>query len=217
MAADRRIGRVRSPVAGLAFHYDLNSAKSVAETAYLCSIGIRVRVLGSQNNEHALRNVYSKLPEAQKFLRVEPLLLRPSDLSVERMHRLMAFADKETLMPLYMSVALRVLRRMAIGAKGAAFDYFQFKTALEKENLTKDQLGPLNLRLELLESFLDFSQAKERQDLNSVFNLDPGSLTIVDLTDRPLHGCRNGMYPLRYLPELDRRTPSDMWTGHCVG
>ncbi|KAK5691786.1 hypothetical protein LTR17_025552 [Elasticomyces elasticus] len=174
MISDRRIGRVRSPVAGLAFHYDLNSAGSVAETAYLCSIGVHVRVLVSQSNEHALRDVYSKLPGAQEFLTVEPLLLRPSDLSVEH---------KETSMPLYMSVALRVLRRMAIDAKGAAFDYFHFKTVLEEENLTKDQLGPLNLRLELLESFLDFSQAKERQDLKSVFNLDPGSLTIVDLTD----------------------------------
>ncbi|KAK3615438.1 hypothetical protein LTR22_027438 [Elasticomyces elasticus] len=105
------------------------------------------------------------------------------DLSVERMHRLMAFADKETLMPLYMLVAVRVLRRMAIDAKGAAFNYFQSKTTFEKGNLTKDQLGPLNLRLELLESFLDFSKAKERQDLKSVLNLDTGSLTIVDLTD----------------------------------
>jgi len=67
LAADRRIGRVRSPVAGVAFHYDLSSAGSVAETAYLCSIGIRVRVLVSQSNEHALRNAYSKLPEARKF------------------------------------------------------------------------------------------------------------------------------------------------------
>lgn len=183
LAADRRIGRVRSPVAGVAFHYDLSSAGSVAETAYLCSIGIRVRVLVSQSNEHALRNAYSKLPEARKFLTVEPLLLRPSDLSVERMHRLMAFADKEKSMPLYMSVALRVLRCMAIDAKGAAFDYLQFKRALKNEDLTKDQLGPLNLRLELLESFLDFSQPRERQGLKSAFNLEPGSLTIVDLTD----------------------------------
>ncbi|KAK3615530.1 hypothetical protein LTR56_026536 [Elasticomyces elasticus] len=183
MIADRRIGRVRSPVAGLAFHYDLNSAGSVAETAYLCSIGVHVRVLVSQSNEHALRNVYSKLPGAQEFLRVEPLLLRSSDLSVEH---------KETSMPLYMSVALRVLRRMAIDAKGGAFDYSHFKTVLEAQNLTKDQLGPLNLRLELLESFLDFSRVKERQGLESVFNLDPGRLTIVDLTDPfmdPGTGC----------------------------
>ena len=183
LIADERIGQVTLPVAGVAFHYDLNSAGSVAETAYLCSMGIRVKVLVSQSNEHALRIAYSKLPDARKYLTVAPLLLHSSDLSIERMHRLMAFADKETSMPLYMSVALRVLRQMAIDAKGDAFDYLKFRRALESEHLTKEQLGPLGLRLELLESFLDLPTAKGKRVSRNLLDLEPGTLTIFDLTD----------------------------------
>ncbi|KAK4551673.1 hypothetical protein LTR86_011004 [Recurvomyces mirabilis] len=183
LLADERIGCVRLPIAGVAFHFNDNSAGEAAETAYVCSAGVRIRVLVSQSNEYVLRQAYSRLPGAQQFLTVEPLLLHPSDLSVERMHRLMAFSDNETSMPLYMSVALRVLRRMAIDANGEPFDYFKFKKILDDQNFTKDQAGPLNLRLELLESFMNIARRKGKQDDATLFTLDPGTLTIVDLTD----------------------------------
>ena len=54
-------------------------------------------------------------------------------------------------------MALRVLLQTAIDARGVAFDYKAFKRALENENLTREQLGPLNPRLELLESFLELT------------------------------------------------------------
>lgn len=129
---DRRIGRARRPLAAVAFQYDLQSAGTVAETAFLCSLGIHVNVLVSQSNESALRTVYSKVPRAKEYLSVTPLLFRPSDLRIERMHKLMAFGPKEGFVPLYMSVALRILRQMAIESKSAAFNYTAFKRALGK-------------------------------------------------------------------------------------
>nr|POF15428.1 hypothetical protein CFP56_71924 [Quercus suber] len=179
LIADKRIGRVSLPVAGIAFHYDHNSAGSVAEAAYLCSMNIPVNVLVSRSNENALRTAYGKLPNARTCLKVAPLLFSSQDLSIERMLRLMAFADKEASMPLYMSVAMRVLRQMAISTGGDTFSYQEFKQALEKENLTKEQLGPLNLRLELLESFLDIKSKISK----SLLSLQSGSLTIIDLSD----------------------------------
>ena len=44
---DKRIGRVQQPLAGLAFHFDPEAAGGVAETAYLCSLGVPVNVLVS--------------------------------------------------------------------------------------------------------------------------------------------------------------------------
>ena len=180
---DDQTGQVNLPIAGVAFQYDLDSAESVAETAHLCSRGIKVSVLVSQSNEHPLRAAYGKLPGAGKNLAVTPLLLHPNDLSIERMLKLMAFADSESSMPLYMEVARRILRKMATTSSGSGFDYPNFKRLIERENLTRDQIGPLNLRLDLLESFLDMSQTSDRVTKRSLFDLEPGTLTIVDLTD----------------------------------
>lgn len=182
--ADRRIGHISTPVAGVAFHYDPDSIAAVAEIAHLCSIGIPVKVLVSQSNEYALRKAYSRLPGAETHLTIAPLLLHSSHLSVERMQRLMAFADRDGPMPLYMSVALRVLRRMAIETREEGFNYEGFKAALRTENLTKEQFGPLNLRLELLESFLDLDKRRRTtQSSQSHLDVQSGTWTIVDLTD----------------------------------
>lgn len=183
LIADARIGTVNSPVAGVAFHYDPDSARMVAETAHLCSTGVPVNVLVSQSNEHTLKRAYKALPGADRHLTVKPMLLRPDDLNIERMHRLMAFADKEGAMPLYMSVALRVLRQMAVETRGNGFNYQAFRSNLERESLTKDQLGPLNMRLEILESFLDIRESRAGKPSGSLFDVQPGTLTIIDLSD----------------------------------
>jgi hypothetical protein len=182
--ADRRIGHIGTPVAGVAFHYDQDSTITAAEVAHLCSLGISVKVLVSQSNERVLRKAYSKLPRAEKYLTMSPLLLDPSDLNVQHMQSLMAFADRDTAMPLYMSVALRVLRHMAMEAGGESFNYNAFKAALGREDLTKEQSGPLKMRLELLESFLDSEkESSSMRSSRSQFDIESGTLTIVDLTD----------------------------------
>ncbi|OQN95097.1 hypothetical protein B0A48_18829, partial [Cryoendolithus antarcticus] len=73
--------------------------------------------------------------------------------------------------------------QMAIDAEGDAFDYLRFKQALKNGDLTKEHTGPLSLRLQLLESFLDLPTAKGKSASRRLIDLEPGTLTIFDLTD----------------------------------
>lgn len=51
---------------------------------------------------------------------------------------------------------IKTLRQMALYTKGSVqFDYDEFWRRLGAENFTKQQCGPLDLRLDLLESFID--------------------------------------------------------------
>lgn len=181
-----KLGKVTEPVAGVVFHYDVDSTNSIAEAAYLCSRGIKVNVFVSQSNATALTKAYKAI-DKDGNITVQPLLLRSSDLSIERMHKLMAVANKEGPMPLYMEVVQRILREMAISD---TFSYANFKAKLDAEKLTKDQTGPMSLRLGLLESFMavqDRGELPSRQHTNhpkqSLFDLSPGTLTIIDLSD----------------------------------
>jgi hypothetical protein len=122
-------------------------------------------------------------------------MFRSSDLSIERMNKLMAVAAKEGPPPLYMEVVQRILRDMAI--KSDVFDYLHFKKLLDSEQLTKDQQSPMRLRLGILESFMDpASLLGAGQSFNGKafyghkagsktgsFNPQAGTLTIIDLSD----------------------------------
>ena len=44
------------------------------------------------------------------------------------------------------------------------FDYKEFLRRLEKERLSPDQKGPMNLRLQLLESFMDVDGSNDEDD-----------------------------------------------------
>ena len=189
---DSTVGAIDQPVAGVVFHYDVDSSSSVAEVAHLCSSGIEVNVLVSQSNERALRVAYEQVGSHGNKPKVRPLLLRSSDLSIDRMNKLMALSEKEGPAPLYMEVVQRILRQMAIQGI-TSFDYKHFRRLLDGERLTKDQMSPMNLRFSLLESFMhpdDLPAGTNtwRPSINSdhsgsLFSLKPGSLTIVDLSD----------------------------------
>lgn len=74
------------------------------------------------------------------------------------------------------------------GRRGTNFK--EFKQRLEQQGLNKGQLGPLNMRLDLLESFLEQTYRKPARGLavgkgnkgENIWNFQPGSLTIVDLS-----------------------------------
>jgi len=69
---------------------------------------------------------------------------------------------------------------MAEEAKGVpGLRYQEFLSRLAKDGLSRDQKGPLNLRLSLLDSFMD---TKFRNPID-VFSNRAGTLTIIDLTD----------------------------------
>src|SRR6516165_6018968 len=70
---------------------------------------------------------------------------------------------------------------MAVESQGASgFNYSEFTMRLKAESFSRDQNMPLNMRLKLLESFMDLGADSKVRD---IFAHKPGSLTIVDLTD----------------------------------
>jgi hypothetical protein len=62
------------------------------------------------------------------------------------------------------------------------FDYEQFKKELDEQGFMGRQTSPLNMRLDLLESFLSTDAATNSVKRN-ILTGAPGLLTIVDLTD----------------------------------
>lgn len=95
-------------------------------------------------------------------------------------------------------MALRILREMAIESRGApGLNYDVFRKKIDDESLTGQQSGPLRLRLDLLESFMDRpskaggakhlpkhekEKQKERESGDRTWKFEPGTLTIVDLS-----------------------------------
>ncbi|GME23589.1 hypothetical protein GTA08_BOTSDO11984 [Neofusicoccum parvum] len=178
----KALGRLPEPLQGIVFHCDAWSAGAVCEAAHLCSVGIEVNVLVSPSNYWRLKEAYGAIPDPKRCLRVRKLKLRPRHLNVERMLALMAFNESSGRVPLYMEVINKILRDMATSAQRSfEFDYKEFLRRLEKERLSPDQKGPMNLRLQLLESFMDVDGSKDEDD--DIFKPNPGSLTVVDLTD----------------------------------
>lgn len=83
--------------------------------------------------------------------------------------------DQHQNPPLYMGHVTKILRDMASVSTGY-FDYAKFKQQLGEKRFMRMQTGPLNQRLELLESFLTF------EDSVTSWNFEAGSITIVDLS-----------------------------------
>lgn len=177
-----KLGKLPNPLAAIVFHYDRftsYTSSQVCEAAYLCSSGIPVRILVSPTNFWRMKENYSNLPGLPSSARkpeVIPLLFQEEHLDVERMMNLMAVhIERGGPMPLYievlgrithvvyvadtLQVILRLLRQMAIESQGApGLNYNAFRRRLALEDFTRDQNGPLKLRLDLLESFMERPQ-----------------------------------------------------------
>lgn len=191
------LGRLRKPLSALVFHYDSFTSAAggqVSEAAYLCSSGLPVTVLVSPTNLTAMKALYTKipgLPTGASRPVVLPFLLHERYLNVGRLMALMAAGTVEGPMPLYMQTVLQVLREMAMKAQATesiGIDYAAFKRRILAKDLAPGQLGPLNLRLELLESFIKFSDPlafgvnSKKKSKGNDWTHAPGSLTIVDLS-----------------------------------
>lgn len=147
------------------------------EAAYLAS-HIPVTVLVAPSSLSRAAEMYRAIPGARNRLNVLPLRLKEKDLNVERMLTLMAVDRADDRPPLYMEIVRKVLRSMANSSAG--FNYKQFRNLLDAEDLMPGQRVPLNLRLEILESFMATSLSERHQDL---WEIKPGNLVIVDLSD----------------------------------
>ncbi|KAK5711497.1 hypothetical protein LTR17_018372 [Elasticomyces elasticus] len=180
------VGKHNGPLAGLVFHYDIDSSGTVAETASLCSRGIKVHVLVSNSNFETAQRNYQAATNNLENLTVERFLLPPSELSIERMHKLMAFSERSDAVPLYMEVIQRILRQMAVSGQGRGFNYGEFLQLLDQAGLSTEQQRPMRLRLDLLHSFMRWPPSKtdlKRKTARKLLDLQPGTLTVVDLSD----------------------------------
>ncbi|KAL1859164.1 hypothetical protein Plec18170_002279 [Paecilomyces lecythidis] len=182
-----KTGTLNRPLAGIIFHYDKFtnfSTTQLCEAAYLCSASIPVRVLVSPSNFKTMERLYRNLPGLPLHApkpRVVPMYFREEHLNITMMKTLMAIGGEGNT-PLYIEVLSQVLREMAMQSQGSrGLDYTLFKKRLETEKFTKDQLAPLRLRLQLLESFLDTSPKKSSKTAG-IWEFEKGTLTIVDLS-----------------------------------
>ncbi|KAK6517613.1 hypothetical protein TWF281_004262 [Arthrobotrys megalospora] len=178
------VGILNRPLAGVVFYFSpftpLDAGKP-CEVAYLAvpsatqttsspahqSRARKVTVLVSRSNLSNMKQVYEKIPGVTVY----PLLLKASQLTAKTMLHLMSVQEDNTA--LYLQVVTRILRDMA--ADGG-FNYEKFKAQLSLEPFSATQWALLDLRLELLESFLG---AEENPN---PFDASEGSITIVDLT-----------------------------------
>ncbi|PWI64975.1 hypothetical protein PCL_08334 [Purpureocillium lilacinum] len=152
------------PLTGVVFHYDCftsDTSGTPCEAAYLSSHrGIKVRVLCAPTNIVQIRRLYDKVPNVT----VEELRFDEADLNTKRMLDMMAAGSVQGgSMPLYLHVVTRILRQLRITQQQhtSKFNYLAFKKALEAEDLTPGQRGPLQQRLDTLESFLVSGQVSK--------------------------------------------------------
>ncbi|KAK3673914.1 hypothetical protein LTR78_006116 [Recurvomyces mirabilis] len=175
---NKTVNHLALPIAGLVFHYDLNSTLA-NETATLCSLEIKVRVLASAANLVEIRRRYSALEGANNHLTVEALLFRDSQLDANSMKKLMAFSDQEGSVPLYMEIIEHELRQMKKASK--PFNFKAFRTKLEDDkNFNPAQKSMMKQRFDLLQEFMD---SRQKTTNANMLDLQPGTLTIVDLSD----------------------------------
>ena len=196
---DNDYGPVVNPVAGVVFHYDSEGSSSIAEVASLCSRGIKVRVLASLSNYKDRSEQYMKLAGKSKDnVEVLKLAFKDEHLNVERMQRLMAFSEpSEGGVPLYVSVIHKILRQMNEAEVAFTFNSFQYKLRQAESGFAANQKSMLNLRMDILQSFRHKPETRqidpqtkavvvgegEPAEGCNVFKAEPGTLTVVDLTD----------------------------------
>lgn len=187
-------GKLPYPLAGLVFHYDKftsTTTTQLCEAAYLCSSRIPVRVLVSPSNYHNMVRLYSSMPGLSSDVprpQVMPLYFQERQLNISNMKTLMAVSESTSTPPLYLEVLFQILREMALEGQGRpGVDYRDFKRRLGAAAFTPGQNGPLQLRLQLLESFLDPKVHGRRtaapDPIPNAWDFERGSLTIVDLSD----------------------------------
>ncbi|KAM0812014.1 putative P-loop containing nucleoside triphosphate hydrolase protein [Seiridium cardinale] len=188
---DNVAGKLPHPLAGMAMHYDnftSSSTTQLCEAAYLCSSGIPVTVMVSPSNIWAMKRLYSNLPglsDNSPRPKVVPFYLNDKQLDISRILKLMAVDPAAKDSPLYMEVVMKIIREMAM--TGNPFTYTAFRQRIADTAWVGGQNIPLNMRLQMLESFLEPSLAtmttKPAAAEENVWTFEPGTLTIVDLSD----------------------------------
>jgi hypothetical protein len=177
------LGKLEKPVSTLVFSYGEWSSGgagfNISEATYLAAPSKaipghqvkRITVLTSPSNL-AINRLYQKHPN----VRIIPFKLKAKTLDISALRTLMAIDEKSSV-PLYMAKVESLLRAIASKSKDGSLDYVKFKQALKLETFDATQTNMLDMRLNLLESFLDLTDKAPQPDFL------PGEITIMDLSD----------------------------------
>lgn len=177
------LGNTERPVSTLVFSYGEWSSGgagfNVSEAAFLGASRAeypdlhvkKITVLHSPSNA-AIGRLYQRLPNVEMV----PFRLKAQSLDIGALHTLMAVDDKST-MPLYMATVEAILRAIASESPDGSLNYLEFKRRLAEERFDSTQTNMLNMRMNLLESFLDLKGTARTPDFR------PGEVTIIDLSD----------------------------------
>jgi hypothetical protein len=177
------LGKLESPVSTLVFSYGEWSSGgagfNISEATFLAAPSKaapghqvkRITVLTSPSNL-AISRLYQKHPN----VRILPFRLRAKTLDISALRTLMAIDEKSSV-PLYMAKVESILRAIASKSEDGSLDYIKFKQVLKLEYFNPEQTNMLEMRLNLLESFLDLTDKAPQPDFL------PGEITIMDLSD----------------------------------
>ncbi|KAI6747505.1 hypothetical protein HG530_015864 [Fusarium avenaceum] len=106
-------------------------------------------------------------------------------LNISRILKMMAVDPTGKGAPLYMETVMRIIREMAM--EGQQFTYTMFRERLSATTWLRDQETSLKIRLQLLDTFLTSSltpsMTKPAAAEQDPCDFQPGTLTIVDLSD----------------------------------
>jgi hypothetical protein len=178
----KHLGKLRNPLSALIFSFAQFSGDgvgfTVSEAAFLASTDPRlpegahvrkVHVLVSPSNFLRISKLYIRLPNVV----VTPFRLNPQDLDIDTMLTLMNVDESEGT-PLYMAQVTQILREMSTA--GGPFNYQVFKKHLKGKEFNPAQTSMLQMRLDLLESFLDMEGGTAEP------HFQPGEITIMDMS-----------------------------------
>lgn len=178
----RCLGKLQNPLSALVFNYAPFSGDgigfTVSEAVFLASPDTRlpdrahvkkVHVLVSPSNFVRISKIYLQLPNVL----VRPFKIKPRDLDIDTILTLMNVSESDET-PLYMAQVTQILREMS--TVGAPFDYKAFKVRLKKKEFNPTQTCMLQMRLDLLESFLDMSATRMEPQFN------PGEIVVMDMS-----------------------------------
>ncbi|RMZ67722.1 P-loop containing nucleoside triphosphate hydrolase [Pyrenophora seminiperda CCB06] len=178
----KHLGRLQNPLSALVFSYGHFSGDgigfSISEAAFLASSRAKipgaahvkkVHVLVSPSNYVRISKLYLQLPNVS----VTPFKIKPRNLNITTILTLMNVNESEET-PLYMAQVTQILREMS--TTGGPFDYKAFKLHLKKQKFNPAQTNMLQMRLSLLESFLDMT------DTSPEIAFLLGEITIMDMS-----------------------------------
>lgn len=182
LIASKQLGRLENPLSALILSYGQfggdGSGFSISEAAFLASPPpkfpghphvSKINVMVSPSNYVKIARLYLRVPNVS----VTKFKLKPRSLDIDIMLTLMN-VNENNVTPLYMAAVTQLLRQMA--TENPSFDYFDFKARLKSCRFNRSQIDMLQMRLGLLESFLDLDDSCIEPHFKA------GEVTIMDMS-----------------------------------